>query len=116
MPLSDKEQQILEEIERNLYEQDPAFARRTRLTLETHAVRNTWLGAGVFLLGFFVLVAFFVTELVPVGAVAFLTMLAGALITYKSLRRLGAEQLKSMKQSGGLQRLFEGFRRKRDPS
>ena len=32
MPLSDREQRILEEIEKNLYEEDPRFARATRRT------------------------------------------------------------------------------------
>lgn len=107
MPLSDREQQILQEIERQLYEQDPRFARDVAATtLERHALRNIRRGVGLFALGFLVLLAFFFTESVPVGVAAFLLMLAGATFAYQSARRLGGEQLKALRRGMSLRKFF----------
>ena len=51
MPLSEHEQKILEEIERQLYEQDPKFARNVASkAAKGHSARNLRRGIGLFLL------------------------------------------------------------------
>lgn len=93
MPLSDHEQQrqqqILQEIERQFYEQDPDFARGVgSQTLQAHLIRNVRRGLGLFVLGFGVLLAFFFRPNLIVGVISFLLMLAGATIAYHNARRL----------------------------
>ena len=52
MPLSDREQRILEEIEKNLYDEDPRFARATRrVTPRYNGSRRARLGALLFVIG-----------------------------------------------------------------
>lgn len=99
MPLSDREQQILQEIEDQLYEQDPEFARGvSSTTLQVHLLRNVRRGIAAFLAGFAVLVVFFIQTKLPIGVAAFLLMLAGAVYTYDNLRKIGSEQLKVLRE------------------
>ena len=85
MPLSDREQQILAQIEEHLYEEDPDFARRTVGT-ERKVRDRARLGLAVFLAGLVALVAFFITGLIPLGVVAFASMVAGIILVVGSLR------------------------------
>jgi DUF3040 family protein len=108
MPLSDHEQQVLQEIERQFYEQDPKFARGVAsTTLKKHAALNIRRGAAIFALGLLGLFAFFFRPLVIVGVAAFLLMLAGATMVYYSARRAGADQIKSLRE-GALQSKIMG--------
>jgi hypothetical protein len=103
MPLSDREQQILQEIEDQLYEQDPEFARGvSATTLQVHLLRNVRRGIAAFLLGFAVLVVFFVQTKLLIGITAFLLMLAGAVYTYDNLRKIGTEQLRVLREQAPL--------------
>jgi hypothetical protein len=103
MPLSDREQQILQEIENQLYEQDPDFARGvSATTLQGHLVRNIRRGVAAFLAGFIVLVVFFFRPALPIGIAAFLLMLAAAIYTYDNVRKIGSEQLKLLKAQAPL--------------
>ena len=93
MPLSDYEQRILEEIEKQFYEQDPKFARGVATgTLHRNLRRNFRRGLALFVLGIFVLLAFFLEPNVIVGVAAFLIMLAGFTIAYQNLKKLGLER------------------------
>ena len=66
MPLSEEEQRILHEIERNFYEHDPDFAARVRReTVYRHAGRNCKWSALAFLGGLAILVVWFSTSLLP---------------------------------------------------
>ena len=89
MPLSDRERQILEEIERNLHSEDPKFARRYRQTApysrESRLVR---VGAIVFVIGFAILFAFFFSRSLLVGVVAFAAMVTGVVVVASSIRIL----------------------------
>lgn len=118
MPLSEKEQEILQQIERQLAEDDPKFAREVAsTTLERHAVRNLRIGVAVFLAGFLTFLTFFVTSSVPLGVVAFLTMLGGATLVYQSVRRMTTSQLERTsfkKLFGGLEGRIRDFRRNDD--
>lgn len=99
MPLSDREQQILQEIEDQLYEQDPEFARGvSSTTLQAHLLRNVRRGIAAFIAGFVVLVVFFVQTNLVIGIAAFLLMLAGAVYTYDNLRKIGSEQLRVLRE------------------
>ncbi|MDQ4149461.1 MAG: DUF3040 domain-containing protein [Actinomycetota bacterium] len=111
MPLSDREQQILREIENQLYEQDPDFARGvSSTTLQGHLLRNIRRGIAAFVTGFVVLVAFFFRPMLAIGVTAFLLMLAGAIYTYDNLRKIGSEQLRALKSQAPLSGLLAKIR------
>lgn len=81
MPLSDHEQRVLDEIEKNLYEEDPRFARQVKRTTPTRVgSRRAKLGVAVFIAGFAILLAFFVSGQILIGVLAFGTMVAGIVI------------------------------------
>jgi hypothetical protein len=107
MPLSDREQQILQEIERHLYEQDPKFAHGVAAkTLKSTSARNFRRGLLLFLVGLAALVTFFVTTQVLWGVLAFLLMLGGATVAYHHGRKLGAEPLRALRSGAPLTKLF----------
>jgi hypothetical protein len=87
VPLSDSEQRILEEIEKNLYADDPAFARGVKRKAPRFAeFRRLRLGiltlvAGVGLLLWFLLSP----NLIIVGVLAFGAMVAGIVFAMRSL-------------------------------
>jgi hypothetical protein len=113
MPLSDREQQILQEIENQLYEQDPDFARGvSSTTLQGHLVRNIRRGVAAFLAGFIVLIIFFFRPALPIGIAAFLLMLAAAIYTYEHVRKLSSEQLKLLKAQAPLANALSRLRTK----
>ncbi len=89
MPLSEEEQRILYEIERNFYERDPEFAAKVKSeTVYAHAGRNLKWGALAFLLGLVIVIASFTTS-VYVAFAGFLVMLASAVFIERNARRLG---------------------------
>lgn len=111
MPLSDREQQILQEIEDQLYEQDPEFARGvSSTTLQVHLLRNVRRGIAAFLAGFGVLVVFFFQTELIIGIAAFLLMLAGAVYTYDNVRKIGSEQLRVLREQAPLSDLVTRLR------
>ena len=115
VPLSEDEQRILHEIERQFYEQDPDFAREVGSTsLYKHAGRNLkWSTVG-FLGGLVLMWASFASSL-WLGFAGFVVMLACAIIFERNLRKMGRAGWQSMTQSmgsGGL-RNFLGDRSKR---
>jgi len=99
VPLSEEEQRILHEIERNFYEQDPAFADKVRNeTIYRHAWRNLkWATLGFFV-GLIVLVATFSRSLI-LGIVGFLVMLGSALLFERNLRHAGRAGWHDMSRS-----------------
>lgn len=108
MPLSDHEQQILHEIERQFYEQDPKFARAVSPeVLQAQAIRNFRRGIALFVLGFVALGFFFLRPAALIGVGAFLMMLAGATFAYHNARKLGVQGAPG--GSRGLTGLFGGF-------
>ncbi|MEA3077080.1 MAG: hypothetical protein QOF60_1988 [Actinomycetota bacterium] len=120
MPLSEDEQRILQEIERNFYDSDPAFAREvSTTTLYRHAGRNLkWAGVG-FVAGLVVLILGF-TQSVLLGFVGFLVMVGCAFLFYLNAAKMGRAGLQSVSQRTGniteivsrrSQRMRERFRR-----
>jgi len=109
MPLSEDEQRILNQIEQQFYESDPAFARGvSQTTLYSHAFRN--LKWATF--GFVVGLAFLLATLSVsfwLSFTGFLVMLGTAFLFERNARKLGRAGLQQVTQSiraGGLRSAF----------
>lgn len=91
MPLSDHEQRILDEIEKNLYREDSAFARhaKERRPRRDEGTRAR-LGALLFVAGFIGLFVFFYSGELIVGVAAFAAMVLGVVLVAAGLRRAGS--------------------------
>jgi hypothetical protein len=86
MPLSERERQILEEIEKGLSKEDPSFAREVRRKAPRAADRRrVKIGAVLLLVGLLVLLSFFITSAIPLGVAAFASMVAGVVLIAGSL-------------------------------
>jgi hypothetical protein len=125
VPLSEDEQRILQEIERNFYDSDPAFAGKVgTTTLYRHAGRNLkWATVG-FVAGLVILIAGF-TESVVLGFLGFLIMVGSAFLFYLNAAKMGKAGLQSVSQRTGniteimgrrSQKLKDRFRRDGDGS
>lgn len=89
VPLSDREQQILAEIEKGLYKEDPAFARGYRKSApRMEELRRLRIGAVTFATGFALLLAFFVTSAVLLGLAAFGAMVGGIVLIAGAMRSI----------------------------
>lgn len=89
MPLSDHEQKILEEIEKSLYQEDPKFARDVkRRSPQMGERRRVKLGVLLFLVGFGILIGFFVTSNIVIGVIAFGAMVGGIVLIAGSIKSL----------------------------
>ena len=107
MPLSEDEQRILQEIERNFYDSDPAFAGKvSTATLTRHAGRNLrWAIAG-FVAGLVVLILGF-TESVVLGFLGFAVMVGSGFAFYVNAAKLGRANLAAVtSRTGSLQELL----------
>ena len=115
MPLSDHEQRILEEIERRLAEDDPAFVEQVgRTDLYTHLARRILLASIAFCLGL-VMILLFVWS-VLIAALGFLITVVSAVLLYRYVGQLGRDQLHMMQDEGStlsgiLGRIVSRFRR-----
>ncbi len=126
MPLSEDEERILKDIEREFYENDPAFAREVgETTLYRHAWRNIKLSLVGFVAGLGLLVfALSTSYLLAFGG--FLVMLACALVIERNARKMGRAGLetvtKRMRAGSGLrevlgsssEKMRERFKREED--
>lgn len=91
VPLSDHEQRILDEIEKNLYEEDPRFARQVKEKSGPDADRRkAKLGAIAFVAGFLGLLLFFYSGAVAVGVFAFIGMVTGVVLIAGWVRGVAA--------------------------
>lgn len=87
MPLSEEELRLLEQMERALVEEDPKFASTLRGTsLRSVARRRAIIAGLVFVAGVAVMMTGVVMQLIPVGIVGFVIMLASATIGLSVLR------------------------------
>ncbi len=98
-PLSDREQKILEEIERDLYEGDPKLARNARRSSPPADTRRFKIGLIVLAAGFVLLFGFFISRLVAVGVLAFGAMVAGIVMAAGSVRGLAADRSSASQKS-----------------
>ncbi|QZY27971.1 DUF3040 domain-containing protein [Nocardioides coralli] len=87
MPLSEEELRLLEQMERALVEEDPKFASTLRGTsLRSVARRRAILAGVVFVVGVAVMMTGVVMQIIPVGIVGFLIMLASATLGLSVVR------------------------------
>jgi len=108
VPLSEDEQRILQEIEQQFYEHDPALAGEIgSTTLYKHAGRNLKWAAFGFVAGLAVVIAFLANLLV--AFVGFLVMLTCAVIFERNLRKLGRAGWQQMTESMRAGNLREHF-------
>lgn len=111
MPLSDREQQILSDIEARLRQEDPKFAKTVGTkTVSSHARRQLKLSAAGLVLGF-LLMLFFIAD-IWFGVGGFVLMLASAVYGGNMLKRLGKGQTSGLggQLRGGLDRYLQDRR------
>ena len=116
MPLSEHEQRILEQYEREL-EQDPSLSKRIgRTSLYTHLARRIRLSVLAFFAGLLMLMLFFVELWIAVAG--FTMMLLSGLVIYHYLKRIGRDQLMArggrLPVAGWMARLAQRFRGRPD--
>ena len=109
MPLSDREQQLLEQMERALIEEDPRFATSMRGGPgQARNRRRLAIGIGGVLVGLGVILLGVTTKLVVVGAIGFALMVAAVVYAVTERRT----PLKAVPTSGQPQRPAPRARKK----
>lgn len=111
VPLSEREQRILEEIEKSLYHEDPEFARDvTRRAPHMDQVRKMRVGVALFVSGIALLIAFFLSQAVLVGLLAFGAMVGGIVTVAGAVRILVTQRRpSSSNRRERLQRAFDDW-------
>jgi hypothetical protein len=116
MPLSDREKQILSQIEAHFREEDPKFARTvSTVTVTSEARRRIRVSVLGFVIGFVLLLSVpWISEIWP-GLAGFGVMLAAVMYGGNQIKRLGADESGdlSVQLKGGFQRYWD-HRRGRD--
>ncbi len=87
MPLSEREQQILDQLEKELGGGTSSGSQRS--TTDGERLRGLKLGVVVFVAGVLLLVWFFVSSLVIAGVAAFAAMVTGIVMGASSIRSSG---------------------------
>jgi predicted lipid-binding transport protein (Tim44 family) len=89
VPLSEHEQRLLDQIERQLYAEDPKFASAVRShDVKSHLLRRVKRFVALLLLGLAALLGGVMIRNVFVGVAGFLVMLAAGLVIARSVQRL----------------------------
>ena len=102
MPLSEHEQRLLDQIERALYQEDPKFASTVRSTdLRSHMRRRLRRAGLVLALGFVMLLAGVMANVVPLGILGFIVMIGALILAMASWRRLGGSSHPALRVVGG---------------
>ncbi|SFQ06829.1 Protein of unknown function [Amycolatopsis arida] len=128
MPLSEHEQRLLDQIERELYAEDPKFASTVRGTrLRRPARRRRIQGVALFVVGVALLVLgvvvpFRVAEIPLISVFGFLVMFFGVLLAVTAIRQpdvagaedapAGAEAKRAPRKSSFTQRMEDRFRQR----
>lgn len=87
MPLNDKEQQILDEIERQFLQDDPKLARAVRTASATDVFRRSaWRTGAGFVLGLALMLIFLIINTL-VAMIGFVIMVASASVFVVAIRR-----------------------------
>lgn len=108
MPLSDREQQILSDIEARLREDDPKFAKTVgTTTVSSQARRQIKFAVAGFVIGFLLMLAFIVN--IWYGVVGFGIMLVSVVYGGNMLKRLGQGHTNGL--SGQLRGGYDRFMR-----
>ena len=126
MPLSDNEQRLLEQMERALYAEDPKFASTMRgVARRSGSARRLLIGVIGLIVGLVLLVVGVAQQVVVLGVLGFVTMLAGTAYAVSGQRRGGpsgvvqgngaVRQVGSKRRRGGfMQRLEQRWDHRRD--
>ena len=124
MPLSDNEQRLLEQMERALYAEDPKFASAMRgAARRPGSARRLLIGVSGVVVGLVLLVVGVAQQLVILGVIGFVSMLAGTAYAVSGHRRGGPAgvvqgngSIRQAKQRRGgfMQRLEQRWDRRRD--
>lgn len=113
VPLSDHEQRILDEIEKNLYQEDPSFARQVKRKGEAEDDRRkAKLGGAVFALGFLGLLGFFYSGMVVIGVLAFAGMVLGIVLIAGSIRGLASSSTDVTSPTDRISRAFTDWEKR----
>ncbi len=113
MALDDREQKILEEIERNLYAEDPKLAQTVAKTDLSTRIRRRRLLAGI---GFFVGLAIMLgtfTRFSYLAGLGFILMVASAATIATTMHGMRANRTASFSVSGWMDDARERWRRER---
>jgi hypothetical protein len=108
MPLTDREKRILQEIERNLSQEDPSHARGSRRSPREEQVRRIRLGTALFVGGFVTLIVFFILRNTLIGLSAFGLMVGGVVLAVGGTTALANDKLSSLQTK---ERTIGAFRR-----
>jgi hypothetical protein len=116
MPLSDREQQILAQIESQLSSEDPKFARTVATAPEPQAKTRLRYAVIGFVLGIVLLLG--IVAHIAWGFAGFALMLFSAVFGGNQLKRLGEDRAGDLggQLRGGLNRYMEGRQHPRDDS
>ena len=128
MPLSDNEQRLLEQMERALYAEDPKFASTMRgAARRSGSARRLMIGIAAIVVGLVLLVVAVAQQVVALGVLGFVSMLAGTAYAVSGHRKGGPSGVvqgngavrpagaKASKRRGGfMQRLEQRWDRRRD--
>jgi hypothetical protein len=117
MPLSDRERQILSDIEARLREEDPKFAKTvSTATVSNDVRRRIKIAIAGLILGFVLLLLVVPLGEILVGLAGFAVMLASVVYGGNQLKRLGADQTGDLggQLRGGLNRYLGDKRDRKD--
>ncbi len=113
MPLDDREQKILEEIERNLYAEDPKLAQTVaRTDLSVRVKRKQRLAAVGFFVGLAIMLGTF-TRFSILAGLGFVLMVASAAVIAMTMRAARVERPAAFSVSGWMDDVRERWRRER---
>ena len=120
MPLSEEEQRVLEQLERQLRQEDPHLDQSMRATSEPSSgmVRKLVIGLCGVVLGLVLLVTAVATQVPLLGILGFVLMFAVVVYaSYSPQRSAGKKQQQSKKNSKSVvDRMDERWRRRMDES
>lgn len=92
MPLSEKEQRLLEEMERSLYHNDPEFVATVGGRRSGTSPRSVIVGSIIGILGIAVIVTGVIIHLSILGVAGFVVLFVGVLTMFSGHRELDASQ------------------------
>ena len=119
MPLSEREERILQELEQRLYEEDPDLegSLRTPSSRRLSDLTGVRLGMGALAAGILCLIAFFATQSVLLGVLAFAALVGGIVLLAGGIRERSRADVVSLETpKERVQRWRSDVRRRLDRS
>jgi hypothetical protein len=116
VPLSDHEQQLLEQIEQALYAEDPKFARLYRSTdVHSHYRRRLLRAVAGLVVGLALLLTGVILPLIALGVAGFVVMLAAVSYGVAQWQRMTGHRLSGSAERPGLRRRDRAPKQPRGP-